>query len=292
MPTLDTATLSINYTDAGRGRPVILLHGWPDAARGWATISDSLVGAGYRVLIPDLRGSGRTRFLDDSVIRDGTAPALAQDVLDFADALDLERFAVVGHDWGARTAYRLAATAPARLTCIAALAIGYQPRGRFTIGSFALARPFWYQWLMYVSAGVEAIAGDPIGFARIQWETWSPPGWFDDTEFDATAESFRNADWVAITLNSYRTRFLADEPTDARYDPIRAALAATEHLDVPTLMIQGGADYCDPPASSEGLDPHFTDYRRVVLTDVGHFPHRESPSGVLDALLPHLSRWT
>jgi pimeloyl-ACP methyl ester carboxylesterase len=149
-------------------------------ARGWKTIGDGLLDAGYRVLVPDLRGSGQTGFLRDSEVRDGTAPALAQDVLDLADTLQLDRFALVGHDWGARTAYTLATVASMRLTCITALALGHQPGSRFSLGPFALALPFWYQWLMYVGAGVDAIAADPIGFARIQWDTWSPPGWFDD----------------------------------------------------------------------------------------------------------------
>jgi pimeloyl-ACP methyl ester carboxylesterase len=213
---------------------------------------------------------------------------LAQDVLDLTDALGLDRFAVVGHDWGGRTAYTLAAVAPERLSSLTALALAYQPRGRFDMPSFPDARLFWYQWLMYVDSGVEAIAADPVGFAREQWQTWSPPGWFDDEEFAATADAFANPDWVPVTLNAYRSRFRPAEPLDPRYDALRERIAQTDHLGVPTLMIHGAADSCDPPSTSAGLDDHFKTYHRVVLDAVGHFPHREAPDAVVDLVREHL----
>ena len=252
MQTVQTKRLAIGFEDTGKGDPVLLVHGWPDSARGWSTIADGLTRDGWRVIVPDLRGSGTTRFVDDRAVRDGSAAALVRDVLDVADHLGLDRFAVVGHDWGARTAYSLAAFAPARITSVVALALGYQPHGAFVMPNFRQAQRFWYQWLMYVGAGVEAIIADPVGFAREQWESWSPPGWFDDD--------------------------------------VRAALAETERIEVPTLMIQGAADECDPPETSDGLDVHFVDYRRVVLEGVGHFPHREAPQEVLTLIRQHLAR--
>jgi pimeloyl-ACP methyl ester carboxylesterase len=290
MPVVTTPVLEIEYADQGAGAPVVLVHGWPDAARGWDAVAAGLVAAGHRVVVPSLRGSGTTRFRDDRALRDGTAAALAQDVLDLADALHLDRFAVVGHDWGARTAYTLAIVAPERLTSVSALALAYQPGGVFELpGTFREARLFWYQWLMYLDAGVDAITADPVAFAREQWETWSPAGWYDPDELAATAPSFRNPDWVAITLNAYRSRFLPSEPLDPAYDDLRARLAATRQIAVPTLMIHGGADTCDPPETSEGQERFFDSYRRVVVPRVGHFPHREAPGPVLDAVLPHLA---
>lgn len=289
MPALRTSTLSINYADAGSGDVVVLVHGWPDAARGWHDVRSGLLADSHRVVVPDLRGCGQTSFLDSQTVRDGSAAALAQDVLDLTDALQIDSFAVVGHDWGARAAYTLAAVAPQRVTSITALALAYQPRGEFVMPPFRQARLFWYQWLMYVDAGIEAITNNPIGFAREQWQTWSPPGWFDDSEFAATAAAFANPDWVPITLNNYRSRFSNQEPRDPRYDTLRDRIALTDRLDVPTLMIQGGSDSCDPPEASEGLDDHFTDYRRAVVQGAGHFPHREAPDAVLDHLRAHLS---
>jgi len=291
MPVVRTGVLDLSYEVSGPedGPIVLMVHGWPDAARGWAAVAGRLNAAGYRTVVPDLRGSGATRFLSADTPRDGHAVALAQDAIDLADGLGLGQFAVVGHDWGARTAYTLAALAPDRITSISALALAYQPRGEFTMPTFGQARAFWYQWLMYVDAGVEAVRHDPIGFSRIQWDTWSPPGWFSEDEFATTARSFMNPDWVDITLSAYRARFRADEPRDPRYDPHRARLSHVEQLATPTLMIQGGSDTCDEPPTSEGLERWFTSrYRRVVIDGVGHFPHREAAEDVADLVLAHL----
>ncbi|NAZ86128.1 alpha/beta fold hydrolase [Kineococcus indalonis] len=290
MPLLTTAAIDLAFTDTGpAGAPaVLLLHGWPDAARGFSAVAAHLAGAGFRVVAPDLRGAGASVFRSPGTVRDGTAAALVRDALDLADGLGLREFSVVGHDWGARAAYQLAVVAPQRVRCAAALALAHQPRGQFTVPRFELARPFWYQWLMFLDAGVAAVRADPVGFAREQWATWSPPGWWDEAEFAATARAFANPDWTDVTLNAYRTRFLPDEPRDPRYDDVRARVAATARIGVPTLMVQGGADACDPPASSEGLEGSFDSYRRVVLDGVGHFPHREAPQEVSRLLLQHL----
>jgi pimeloyl-ACP methyl ester carboxylesterase len=128
---------------------------------------------------------------------------------------------------------------------------------------------------------------DPRGWRKVA-ETWSPSGWFDDTEFATTAKSFDNPDWTSVTLNAYRRRW-RPEASDSRYDPLESRLVETETISTPTLMIQGGMDHCDEPSSSEGLDAYFTGgYRRMVLRDVGHFPPREAPNAVADAVIEHL----
>ena len=290
-----TPVLEIEVEEAGPvdGRPVLLLHGWPDAPRGWGQVAELLHGSGWRTIVPALRGSGGTRFRFAHTPRDGRGIALAADAIDLLDHLGLERVPVVGHDWGARAAYTIAAVAPERVSAIAALALAYQPRGAFTMPGFGQARAFWYQWLMYLDAGAKAVAADPIAFARIQWETWSPRGWFDDTEFDETARSFTNPDWVAVTLNAYRSRFLADEPRDPRYEHLGRRLTKVECIEVPTVMMQGAEDYCDEPATSENLESYFTaGYRRVVLDGVGHFPHREAPEAVATTIHHHFTQRT
>jgi pimeloyl-ACP methyl ester carboxylesterase len=271
------------------GPPVLLVHGWPDAPRGWRPVARRLESAGWRTITPYLRGSGPTRFLDAQTPRSAQATALAQDLIDLADGLGLERFAVIGHDWGARTAYTAAALFPGRVAAIAALALAYQPGGEYTVPGFSQARAFWYQWFLCLEQGAEAVRRDPAGFARIQWDTWSPPGWFDDAEFARTAESFTNPDWVPLTLNAYRSRYLAGEARDLRYAGLDQRLGATGQVARPALMIQGGADRCDEPGSSAGQNRFFTGgYRRVVLEGAGHFPHREAPAETGELLISHL----
>jgi pimeloyl-ACP methyl ester carboxylesterase len=192
--TTDVLQIEVEIAGPATGQPVLLLHGWPDAPRGWNSVAAVLQAAGWRTVIPCLRGSGGTRFLSPTTPRDARASALAQDAIDLMDALGLESVPVVGHDWGARAAYTIAALFPDRVSAIAALALAYQPRGRFTIPPFSQARAFWYQWFLCLDQGAQAVARDPVAFARLQWETWSPPGWYDDAEFTETAGSFRNPD--------------------------------------------------------------------------------------------------
>lgn len=148
------------------------------------------------------------------------------------------------------------------------------------------SKQFWYQFFQCTPAGAEAVRRDPVGFARIQWETWSPEGWFDDEGFDTASKYFDRPDWAEITLNSYRSRYLAGECVDARYDSLQAKLKQTVTIDVPTLMIQGASDFCDLPFASAEQDKYFLNtYERILLDGVGHFPHREAPGAVAEATL-------
>jgi pimeloyl-ACP methyl ester carboxylesterase len=228
-------------------------------------------------LAPYLRGTGPTKFQRDETPRVGAGVALAQDAIDLVDGLRIGRFAVVGHDWGARVAYTLAALFPEGITTVSVLALAYQLRGLFRIPSFDQARRFWYQWFLCVDGGLAKVHDDPVGFARIQWTTWGPTGWLDETEFSKTAESFSNPDWVNISVNAYRSRWLKGEAWDSRYDSLQRKLQEVEVLSTPTLIIQGESDFCDPPSESEALETYFTgSYQRVLLEGIGHFPHREA----------------
>jgi pimeloyl-ACP methyl ester carboxylesterase len=291
MRKIRTELLEIAFEEGGPedGPAVMILHGWPDAPCGWDSVVARLQAEGWRTVIPYLRGSGPTRFLSKETPRVGSGVALAQDAMDLADALGLGRFAVVGHDWGARAAYTLAALFPDRISFVSALALGYQPGGCFEVPSFEQSRNHWYQWFLCVDGGAEKVRVDPVGFARIQWETWSPEGWFDEAEFARTAESFSNSDWVSITLNAYRARWRDDEVRDSRYEGGERRLAKVERIATSTLMIQGVNDRCDPPSESEGQERYFAGgYHRLLLEGVGHFPHREAPDTVADAIVNHL----
>src|SRR5262245_28740676 len=200
-----TPILDIAYESGGppNGWPVLLLHGWPDDVRTYDGVAPALHRAGFRTVTPWLRGFGPTRFLARETVRSGQIAAMAQDALDLADALGLQRFSVVGHDWGARIAYLLAAVVPERVTRIAALSVGGDPGDLATAGLEQASR-YWYQWFMGTRRGADVVQRRGKEFARHQWETWSPPGWFDDAAFETTAASFENPDWPAVTLHSYR----------------------------------------------------------------------------------------
>jgi pimeloyl-ACP methyl ester carboxylesterase len=293
MKTIRTEVLEIAYVDDGPqdGEPLLLLHGWPESPAGFDAISSRLHDAGFRTIAPFLRGFGPTRFLSSETPRVGGAAALAQDALDLMDRLDIHRFSVIGHDWGGRTGYALAALAPERLGSLCVLSVPFQPRFDFRTPSYEQSRRFWYQFFLCSDKGVNRVTEDPIGFSRFQWETWSPPGWFTDQDFKAAARAWENPDYPAITLNGYRSRWLETEPHDPRYNDVQSKLSEAERICVPTLMIQGASDLCDPPSESEGMEGYFTaDYQRILVAEVGHFPHREAAATVADAVVRWLQR--
>lgn len=287
----DTPLLRVAYRVGGPedGRPALLLHGWPDDATTWDRVAPALHAAGWRTYAPWLRGFGATRFHDAATPRSGEMAALSQDALDFADALGLGRFAVIGHDWGARVAAVLGSTRPERISHCATLSVAWQP-GLLPTPPLSQQRAYWYQWFMATARGQAFVREHGKALAREMWDTWSPPGWFDDAEFDAVAAAFANPDWAAITLHSYQVRWQGAEP-DPRYAELAKAQVTARSIDVPTLMLQGNADGVALPQLSEGKAPfHSAGYERHVLQRVGHFPTREAPQQVASLLVDFLSR--
>jgi pimeloyl-ACP methyl ester carboxylesterase len=191
-----TATLRIACETAGPsgGAPVLLLHGWPDDVRTYDRVAPALHTAGFRTVAPYLRGFGETSFLSKDTMRSGEMVAMAQDAIDLADALKLDNFAMVGHDWGARISYLLGIAIPHRVSRMATLAVGWQP-GDLPTPGLKQAKAYWYQWLLTTKRGRQFVRSNDKAFARFQWESWSPPGWFDDASFEQTARSFENPDW-------------------------------------------------------------------------------------------------
>jgi len=281
MPIVTTPTLNVAFETGGppNGPAVLLLHGWPDDVRTYDRLAPALHAAGFRTVAPYLRGFGDTSFVSNDTMRSGEMVAMAQDAIDLADALGLEKFAVIGHDWGARIAYALALLIPQRLTRMVTMSVGWQPGGLPT-PNLEQARAYWYQWFMATERGRQAVRADSKAFARIQWEHWSPPGWFSDADFERTAESFANPDWPEITWHSYSVRW-GEADKDPRYAELDRVVITAPSISVPTLMIHGGADAVTLPETTEGKDRYFSGgYARHVIPGVGHFPTREAPEAV------------
>lgn len=221
MPTVTTDDLVIDYRDDGPadGPAVLLAHGWPDDASTWDGVFPVLNAAGFRTIVPTLRGFGATRFTSDSVLRTGDSSILAMDGIALLDKLRIERVAVAGHDWGSTMGEAMAVGWPERVTALAMLSS--PPRlGGAPTAPFAQAQRQWYHWFMATRRGAAAVRKDGHGFARIMWENWSPAGWFDEATFARVAASFDNPDWADVTLHSYRARWDEAEP-DLRSNGLR-----------------------------------------------------------------------
>lgn len=286
MKTIDTSLLRIAYEEFNPhgSRTVVLLHGWPDSIRTWSGVAPQLAEAGWRVIVPALRGFLPTRFLSTDTPRTGQLTALGRDLLEFIDALGLERPALVGHDWGARAAAIACGLRPGVASHLVMLSVGYGTNDPSQALSLTQTRNYWYHWYMATPRGERTVRGDRRAFARIMWDTWAPPGWFTEAEFDETARAFDNDDWPVITLHSYRHRWGHAEG-DPRYAADEAAMSPAPVLQVPTLVLHGEEDGVNHPGTSGGKEAFFRGtYQRRVLPGIGHFPQREAPDAVLHEL--------
>jgi pimeloyl-ACP methyl ester carboxylesterase len=288
MRSVRTATLEIAYQESGPadGKPVILLHGWPSDPHDWDGVVPALAEAGCRVLVPWLRGFGPTRFLDAATPRSGQQAALGADLRDFMDVLGIAQATLAGYDWGGRAACVAAAMWPERVRGLVSIT-GYNIQDIPAAGQPAAPEQehrYWYQWYFQTERGRAGLARNRRGLCRLLWGLWSPSWRCDDATFDATAASFDNPDFVAVTIQSYRHRYGA-APGDPALDAIEQLLAAQPSIGVPTIVLHGAADGVTPPAMSRDAGRHFTGYfERRMVPVAGHFLSREAPAAVVEAV--------
>jgi len=296
LKTVRTRVLEIGYHESGpaTGIPVLLLHGFPDDARAYDNVAPILARAGYRAFAIYLRGFGPTRFLDGAMPRTAQQAAIAQDVLDFADALSLPRFAVSGYDWGGRAACITAALHPERVRA-AVLCGGYSVQNTITPGPPAspqAVRNSWYQWYFNTETGRAGLTKNRKALCRFMWQEWSPTWTFTDAMYDQTAASFENPDFVDCVLHSYRHRNF-NAPGEPRFADVETRLATRPKVEVPTIVLHGGDDGFGKPAP-EITAAERTSFPKLVARRVvagaGHFVPHEKPAAVADALLEVLAQ--
>ncbi len=281
-----TSRLSIEVETSGPrdGFPVMLLHGWPDGLRCWDLVLPELHSGGLRTIVPSLRGYGGTRFLRADTPRSGQVVALARDALELADALSLEKFMVVGHDWGARAVFDLSILAPDRLSSAVALSLGWKTPNHVLPLSPQQAQAFWYQWYFATRHGEIAFREGSDDFCKHLWQTWSPAGWFSEDQWQAASGAWSNPDWHDVVLHFYRGRWRPYQP-DADYESDETTVRRAKTIPVPTRIIYGAADTCCLAEISESCDPFFPEgYSYDVLPGVGHFPQYERADAVANLI--------
>ena len=282
-----TSRLELAYHEQGEGsRAVILLHGFPDEAGGWQRVSEGLAAQGFHTYAPYLRGFGPTRFLGDNVPRSGQLAALMTDALEFADALGLERFTLVGHDWGARTAQGIAALYPERVEHLVSFTeyeVAWQDDG---FPPFEVLHALWYQWVLLSEMGPPLLYADRKGFCRYLWQVWSPTWDFSEEMFERASTAFDNPDFVEVVLSSYR-HGRVEGVGDPKLETLERRLAAGPAVTVPTTLLIGADDgIVQPFLEDRRWKQHFTgEASRHLLEGVGHFPHREAPEEVVKVVL-------
>ena len=279
----------MGYVEAGPGNgPVaLLLHGWPYDIHSFAEVVPVLTAAGYRVIVPYLRGYGSTRFLAADTPRNGQQAALAVDTTALMDALKIDKAVIAGFDWGARTADIVAALWPARcraLVSVSGYLIGSQELNRAPLPPKAELQ-WWYQYYFATERGEAGYAKYRREFARLIWELASPKWAFDDATFERSASAFDNPDHVAVSIHNYRWR-LGLAAGEAKYDAIEKQLAALPTIGVPAITLEGdanGAPHPEPAAYAKRFTGPYE--HRNIGGGVGHNLPQEAPRAFAQAVI-------
>jgi pimeloyl-ACP methyl ester carboxylesterase len=286
---IDAGLLNVGYAEAGPagGPAVILLHGWPYDIHSFVDVTPLLAQAGYRVIVPHLRGYGTTRFLSNEAFRNGQPSALAVDVIALMDALKIEKATIAGFDWGARSADIVAALWPERckaLVSVSGYLIGSQEAGKMPLPPTAELQ-WWYQFYFATERGRAGYEKYRHDFAKLIWQLASPKWDFDDATFDRSAAAFENPDHVAISIHNYRWRLGLAEG-EPKYDDLEKRLAAAPVITVPTITMEGdanGAPHPEPSAYAKMFSGKYS--HRTIKGGIGHNLPQEAPQAFAEAVV-------
>jgi pimeloyl-ACP methyl ester carboxylesterase len=286
---VDAGVLNVGYAEVGPSNApaVILLHGWPYDIHTYVDVAPLLATAGYRVIVPYLRGYGNTRFLSDKTPRNGQQSAIAADVIALMDALGIEKAIVAGCDWGARTANIVAALWPERckaMVSVSGYLIGSREANKKPLPPKA-ELAWWYQFYFATERGREGYAENRSEFARLIWQLASPKWTFDDATFNRSATAFENPDHVDITIHNYRWRLSLVEG-EPKYDDLENRLAKLPIIGVPTITLEGdanGAPHPEPAAYAKKFSGKYE--HRLITGGIGHNLPQEAPQAFAQAVV-------
>jgi pimeloyl-ACP methyl ester carboxylesterase len=286
---IEAGVLDVGYAEAGPpdGRAVILLHGWPYDIHSFADAAPLLAAAGYRVIVPYLRGYGTTRFLSEATPRNGQQSVLGVDAIALIDALGIDQAILAGFDWGARTANVVAALWPGRckaMVSVSGYLIGSQQASKAPLPPPA-ELAWWYLFYFATERGRAGYATYRREFAKLIWQSASPRWNFDDATFNRSAAAFDNEDHVAIVIHNYRWRIGA-AAGEALYDDLEKQLASGPVITVPTITLEGdanGAPHPDPGTYRAKFSGKYA--HRTISGGIGHDLPQEAPQAFAEAII-------
>ncbi len=286
---IDAGVLNVGYVEEGPsdGPAVMLLHGWPYDIHSYVDVAPLLAQAGYRVIVPYLRGYGPTRFLSSDTFRTGQQSVLAVDIIALMDALGIEKAILAGFDWGARTADIIAAIFPERckaLVSVSGYLIGSQQAGQVPLPPKAELQ-WWYQYYFATERGRAGYEQYRHDFAKLIWQLASPKWDFDDATFQRSAASLDNPDHVSIVIHNYRWRLGLAEG-EPKYDELEQRLAQAPDITVPTMTLEGDANGAPHPEASAYAGKFAGRYaHRLITGGVGHNLPQEAPGDFAQAII-------
>jgi pimeloyl-ACP methyl ester carboxylesterase len=286
---IDAGLLNVGYAEAGPsdGPVAILLHGWPYDIHSFVDVAPLLASAGYRVIVPYVRGYGTTRFLSSETFRNGQPSAVALDTIALMDALKIEKATLAGFDWGARTADIIAALWPERcnaLVSVSGYLIGSQESGEMPLPPKAELQ-WWYQFYFATERGRAGYDRYRREFSKLIWQIASPKWTFDDATFDRSAASLDNPDHVAIVIHNYRWRLGLAEG-EPKYADLDKRLNVAPVIAVPTITMEGDANGAPHPEPSVYVKMFSGKYsHRTIEGGIGHNLPQEAPQAFAEAVI-------
>lgn len=286
---IDAGVLNVGYAEAGPsgGPAVLLLHGWPYDIHSFVDVAPLLAAAGYRVIVPHLRGHGTTRFRSSDTFRNAQQSVVALDIIALMDALAIQKAILAGYDWGARTANIIAALWPERCKAMVSVngyLINNLERNKLPLPPKA-EHGWWYQYYFATERGRAGYDAYRREFANLIWKVNSPKWDFDDATFNRTAASFDNPDYVSIVIANYRWR-LSLAPGDPQFDALEKRLAEGPVIAVPTITLDGDSDGVAPASNGTSYAKKFSGRRtHRILEGVGHNLPQEAPRAFADAVV-------
>jgi len=286
---INAGLLNIGYAEAGpaAGPVVILLHGWPYDIYSFVNVAPMLASAGYRVIVPYLRGYGTTRFLSEKTMRNGQQSVVAVDIIALMDALKIQTAVIAGFDWGARTACIMAVLWPERckgIVSVSGYLIGSVADGKLPLPPKAELQ-WWYQFYFATERGRAGYDKNRHDFANLIWHLASPKWNFDDATFNRSAAALDNPDQVSIAIHNYRWR-LGLVAGESKYDALEKRLFTMPAITVPAITLEGdanGAPHPPPEAYSKKFTGKYT--HRTIDGGIGHNLPQEAPKAFADAVI-------
>ncbi|MFL5840121.1 MAG: alpha/beta fold hydrolase [Thermoleophilaceae bacterium] len=279
--------IELHVAEQGEGRPVLLLHGFPELWYSWRHQMAALADAGYRAVAPDMRGFGRSSA--PTAVEAYDIVELCSDVAGLLDDLGAEKAAVAGHDWGATVAWHFALMHPERTACVAGLSVPIVPNPPAApIGLMRehLGEDFYIVWFQEPGVADQALARD-VRRTLLTPAVWTA-AWAADESENARVPAFMTEQDVTLYVEEYeRTGFTGGLNWYRNIDRNRERTLEYDDrkIDMPALFMAGTRDSTMKWMSPEVMDGRVSDLRSELVDGAGHWLQQERPDEVNRALL-------
>jgi pimeloyl-ACP methyl ester carboxylesterase len=287
-----TNGIELYVRDEGEGPPVVLCHGFPELGYSWRLQVPALLAAGFRVIVPDMRGYGASSAPAEVEAYD--VLSLCGDLCGLLDELGEQDAVFVGHDWGATVTWQLAVLHPDRVRAVAGLSVPFvarAPAAPIPIMRRHLGEDFYIVWIQEPGVADAALARDvrrTLSTPRqwtAAWAAESEPAlerrsWLSEEDLAVYVEAFERTGFTG-GLNWYRN-------IDRNWE--LTASVGEQRIEQPAFFLTGERDPVRKFMPAEVMDGWVSDLRAsIVVPGAGHWVQQQEPAAVNKELLDFLA---